>query len=1027
MLIKNKKNAAVYPLSNAQKSIWFFYKIKPDSPYYNINSLFEIAGNLDATVFKKCLETIINRHESLRTNFIETKNGPIQIINENAKIKLKFVDLSGIQEKSKKEKRNAIIKLFIDKPFKLETDLLVRTILIKNNKKRGYLLLIFHHLVADEWSVGIFIKELLTLYDGYITGKEGYLSDLSFKYSNFVKLESGAKHGKKIKKQEKYWLKKLKGSFQPVNMPLDRPRPAEASFKGDHRRAKLDNASYRRLKRFSQKNGITLYSALLSVFFVFTRRISGQKEIVIGTPANLRAEENDFKTIGMFVNMLAIRAATKSNDAFDKFSVNAQKEIIKAARNKYFPFFKIAEKMNPARNFSRLSAPNVVFQLKRIIEAENRQLKLSQREYDDKVAKFDLHLVALESKNGLEFKMIYNRDVFKPETVQILLNAFLNLTKEIVKNPYLKIADYNLSSLDNIKKIREINKTDKKFRGRSIIELFNQKAKLFPEKIAIKQEGKFLTYQDLDKKSNQLAKFLSANGLKKGQIVAVKLSRKPDLAVAMLGILKIGAIYLPIDNNYPEERVKYIIKNSRAGYTIEDNLPLDNIYKNYSDRKISITVKPNEAIYAIYTSGTTGLPKGIKISQQSALNTILDINEKFKVAEKDKLLAISSIGFDLSVYDILGALIAGGTIILTPNNKDLNLIIRYAIKFKATIWNSAPSFLESVLNKIGHKKIPSLRLVMLSGDWIPLQLLKKIKRHFPKAKIISLGGATEASIWSIYYPIKSIDKRWESVPYGRPLSNQKIYVLDKDKQICPCGLKGEIYIGGRGLALGYINDDKKTKTAFIKHNKLGRLYRTGDWGRFLPDGNVEFLGRIDNQVKIGGVRIELKEIENVLSKYDSIKSCLVAARENARGEKYLIAYYQAKIKIAESKLKAHLRKKLPDSMVPSFFIHQKKWPLNSSGKVDKNLLPAPQEKKMAAGSGVRHKNRKEAMLYKIWQEMLGLKKIGVNDGFFESGGNSLKAFELVSKISEAGYRMEMGDIFKHDTIRKLAKIIKNKK
>jgi len=562
--------------------------------------------------------------------------------------------------------------------------------------------------------------------------------------------------------------------------------------------------------------------------------------------------------------------------------------------------------------------------------------------------------------------------------------------------------------------------------NKTLDQLFTKQAKHTPDKIAVISDGDSLTYKELHKQSNQVAHYLRKKGIQNNDLIGVVASRNLRTIVNLFGILKVGAAYVPIDPEYPAKRKRYILKHGKTKFLLNEDFFSDKNINRYSIKDIKSKTKPEDLAYVIYTSGSTGNPKGVIISHQSVVNTIIDINRRFKVTDRDRILAVSSMCFDLSVYDIFGSLISGACLVLVSDITEPKLLIDFIKKHKITLWNSVPAILNIVIDNLDKNNLFScLRLVLLSGDWISPNLPKKIKNHFPNAQIISLGGATEASIWSIYYPIKKIKKNWKSILYGRPLANQRIYILNYNLDLCPINIRGEIYIGGIGVAQGYLNDVRKTKEAFINHPELGRIYKTGDEGRLLSNGNVEFLGRIDNQVKIMGMRVELEEIEANLLKHKNVKTCVVIARQDKSNEKYLVAYYVPTALIIASELKDYLKKSLPSYMIPGYFVHLNKLPLTSNGKIDRSALPKPDDiniERMV--EYIEPKTKIEIMVTNIWKDILNTKKVGIKDNFFELGGHSLGAMQVATIISKKlNIDFSTKDIFEHETLEKIVESI----
>ncbi|URZ00199.1 amino acid adenylation domain-containing protein [Clostridium felsineum] len=579
----------------------------------------------------------------------------------------------------------------------------------------------------------------------------------------------------------------------------------------------------------------------------------------------------------------------------------------------------------------------------------------------------------------------------------------------------------------NVKSIYDkYNKTKENIETNTLHEIVSKAADKYPNNVAIIEGENEICYWELEEKSNQVANYLLERNVKESELVAVIASRKINTIINVLGILKAGCAYVPIDPEYPADRVEYIKNNSNCNIILkEDTYDTENL-SCYDNNKIQIKTDVNSLAYVIYTSGSTGVPKGVEITHKSACNTIMDINRKFKVSAEDRIIALSSMCFDLSVYDIFGCLSVGATLVQVADQRDVKNILEVMRNNKITIWNSIPSTMTILVDNIKTEDNSSdLRLVLLSGDWIPLNLPSKIKNHFKNSKVVSLGGATEASIWSIYYPIEEVKDTWKSIPYGMPLANQSIYILNYEQKLCPEGIKGEIYIGGDGIALGYMNDEEKTKKAFIKHPDLGNIYKTGDYGILNKEGYVEFIGREDNQVKVRGYRVELSEVETTMNSYDGIKSSIVTVKKDNLNNNYLCGYYVASKNISKSEIKEHLGKMLPPYMIPTKLIEIESVPLTANGKVDRKNLPEPVEDTEINENYVAPCNKIQEKLVAIFQDAFeGNTKIGIKDNFYEMGLNSILMVSIISKLEEAfSIQIKFKDFLKLNNIEDLEKLV----
>ncbi|MBD8889891.1 amino acid adenylation domain-containing protein, partial [Bacillus velezensis] len=580
----------------------------------------------------------------------------------------------------------------------------------------------------------------------------------------------------------------------------------------------------------------------------------------------------------------------------------------------------------------------------------------------------------------------YAKDLFDEDMISAMFETYQLRLQQVIDNKLssmpLPVTQYQL--------LLDYNRTQGDYEGDLLQRLIDQQCQKTPDAIAVKLGQDTLTYGELARKSNQVARYLAEQNYALNSYIGVWAERRIETIVNMVAILKAGHAYIPVNPEHPEERIKYIVEHSDIKLMIHPDLYETENLSTYNDGALELLEGcQQDRAYAIYTSGSTGHPKGVVITHEAVVNTLLDINEKFQVNSEDKIIALSSMSFDLSVYDIFGALISGAQLVLIPDLLDMASIHQIMIEEEITIWNSVPAIMDMYLESTKQDTVHStsaerLRMVMLSGDWISLGLPAKIKTRMPKAQVIGLGGATEGSIWSIYFPITEVKPEWKSIPYGYPLKNQQIYVLDECGEECPVGVPGELHIGGKGVAAGYLNEEEKTKAAFINH-RLGYLYKTGDYGVMRPEGYVDFLGRKDSQVKIRGHRVELGEIEHCINHLPHIQQSVVADYSDSHGEKQLCGYIVADETVELAEIKRELAKHLPDYMIPAQFIQVDEIPLSANGKVDRKLLPNPEqfieETKMIRGYEAP-KTQTEKLVVEAFEHVLGMERVSVNDNFF---------------------------------------------
>ncbi|MDB5010564.1 MAG: amino acid adenylation protein, partial [Mucilaginibacter sp.] len=670
---------------------------------------------------------------------------------------------------------------------------------------------------------------------------------------------------------------------------------------------------------------------------------------------------------------------------------------------------------------------------------------------------FDLfHLgLILKENDSFEVSMFHNQNIVSEEFVEKFKQHFVNLLYAIVENPTAEVGSYDiLTSTEFDLIVKKFNNTITPYqKNKTIHSLFEEQVLRSPDTVALLKGLKYITYDELNKRSNRLARFLIEKGLRLEDNVGLLVTRDFDMIIGMLAILKAGGAYVPIDHDYPVERQQYIFNHSSAKIIVaDDDYQLKGLIdeSNYirtdsneydhitDDSNLSINISSKQLAYIIYTSGSTGQPKGVMIEHHSAVNLVSWVNKKFEVDSNDRLLFITSMCFDLSVYDIFGMLAAGGTLVIAEKKEIQNVkeLQDMLIKYNITFWDSVPTTLDYLTKNLERERndycYSGLKTVFLSGDWIPVDLPSNIKKFFPKATVVSLGGATEGTVWSNFYIVEETLKTWNSIPYGKPIDNNFFYILNEHLQPVPVGVVGDLYIGGVGVARGYANDVQKTKAAFIpdpfNQEAGGMMYKTGDLGKMMPDFNMEFVGRKDNQVKINGFRIELGEIENALKNSEFISNAVVLAKNDQNGNKRLISYLVRKgADFDQDKMISFLKMKLPNYMIPTIWVELEKLPLTSNGKIDRNSLANLDDSALLKRNSLEQPNTAtEKILFKIWKENLNLNISGVNDNFFELGGHSLMAVQMLSQFKKiTGKTFQLGVLYQYSDIRSLAKFVDN--
>ena len=1321
-----------FPLSFAQQRLWFIDQLEPGNPAYNVPAAIRLQGRLDERALERSLNEVVRRHEILRTTFVQVEQQPVQVIAPFLNIALPLVDLRGLDAAQQSVVAERVSYQEGQQPFQLERGPLLRVSLLRLQEQEHILLLSMHHIVSDGWSMGVLARELSALYAAFVVGEPSPLPDLPLQYADFALWQRQWLQGAVLDRQLAYWKQHLTGA--PVlQLPTDYPRPSIQRFCGAVHPFHISTPLTVALRTLSRQEGVTLFMTLLAAFQILLVRYTGQEDIVVGVPLANRTHPEIEPLIGFFVNTLALRADLSGNPGIRKVLRRVRETLLEAYAHQDLPFEQIVEAVQPERSLSYHPLFQVAFasQEAPLMDMSLSGLNLELFEFEDATTRFDLELYVRDTPDGIKGVLQYNTDLFSPATITRMLSHFLTVLTSIVADPEQPVATVTLlTETERDQIIHEWNATDKKFpREHYIHQMFEEQAERFPDKLAVIDSSLSLTYHELDRRANQLAHHLQDIGMVGGSPVAIYMDRSAYMIIALLGVLKAGGMYIPLDIDWPVERCLWIFSSLQSNVVITcsqhlktlqevqwkypdlvhiisldtttpkptyqsfDAAALQSFWDHVAERSVdrvtaagfinsytgepftesevdayrdhvialaqpyvdsthkvleigcgsglimfelarqvqhyigldpspltqernrmyaqlqdyhqielltgfahelatlannsfdlviiaSVTqffpdtlyleqviaivmglLKPGGAIiiadvldvrqkeqfkqslleftnqhqdlrgktkqnvdgslyidelffrrlmvtqpqlnkgeilyrqhlfenelryrydvlfeklplsrvsaekqklpisesrlwtgwhlnrcasdapktqitpeyiaYIIYTSGSTGHPKGVEVCHRAIVNLIDWVNTTFFIGLDDRVLFVTSLCFDLSVYDIFGLLAAGGSIQVASRDdiRDPQRLCFLLNQEPITFWDSAPATLQRLIPffspSLSDFKTSHLRLVFLSGDWIPLTLPRALYDPFPLVQVIGLGGATEAAVWSNYYSIQAFDPAWVSIPYGKPIQNSHYHILDEYLNPCPIAIPGNLYIGGECLATGYV-DPVQTSERFIPH-PFGtipgqRLYKTGDRARYWPDGTIEFLGRLDKQIKIRGFRIELGEIEATLQRNTAVHACIVLAREDVLGNKQLIAYIVPKegILCSRDELRSFLQEHIPLYMLPADYIMLDAFPLSKNGKIDRRALPAPDYSQIS-DLYTSPRNATEEIIASIWAEILSLPQIGVSDNFFERGGHSLLATQVISRVREA-FQIELAlrSLFADPTVAGLAQAV----
>jgi amino acid adenylation domain-containing protein len=986
------------PLSFAQHRLWFLDQLEPNSPFYNLPETYRISGPLNVSILEDSINEIIRRHESLRTYFWTIDGSPIQKIEPEVRIELPIIDISAIPEQDKESKVLRIAKERALQPISLDALPLFKLELIKISKNEHAVILIFHHIISDNWSSRILMSEMAGIYSAFSKGGLSPLPKLPIQYADFAYWQRNWLQGEVLEKQIDYWKNQLADSPPVLELPIDRPRPAMQTFNGSFKTFKLSKKVSDGIKNLTKHEGATLFMTLLAAFQTLLYRYSGQDDISVGAPIANRNRAEIEGLIGFFVNTLVMRGDLSGNPGFRELIKRVRETALGAYAHQDLPFEKIVDAIQPERNMSHSPLFQVMFVLQNsagtMQPAGRSELTLSPIEAHSNTAKFDLTLFMVEEGGNLGGALEYNTDLFDDSTITRMMDHFKRLLESIASAPDCGISNLTMiSEKDKNQLLTDWNGVDKKHvLDQNVRRIFERQVKQTPHNIAVEFEGNKLTYRELNQRANQLAHYLQDLGVGADVLAGVSIERSIEMVIALLGILKAGGAYVPIDPSYPQERLAYILEDSQIAVLLTrekllDVLPehkaravcidadWDTIQKQSSENTI-VNIDPDNLAYMIYTSGSTGKPKGTLITQRGLTNYLNWAYSAYPLNEGRGSLVHSTIAFDATVTAVFTPLLTGKTITLIPDNADL----------------------EALANTL--RKTGGFNLIKITPAHLDL-----LSQQIP---------ANEAAKW----------QGSGSVPIGKAIYNTRVYVLNEYMQPVPAGAAGELYIGGEGVARGYMNRPGLTAERFIPDpfsNKPGaRLYKTGDLVRYLKDGIMEFIGRVDNQVKIRGYRIELGEIEIVLIRNEQINDCVVLAREDIPGDRRLVAYYitegQADPSITE--LRNFLKEELPDYMIPAAFVMLDEFPLTPNGKVDRKALPQPDFSRPDLESEfVAPRTEDEKRLAEIWMNILNIEKVGIHDNFFELGGHSLIATQFIARIRDAfGVELPLRALFESPTI-----------
>ena len=1034
----------VFPVTFAQQRLWFLDQLEPESTSYNVPWSIRMTGTLSPEALERSLNEIVRRHEILRTTLDVVDDQPVQIVSTSLHVPLQQFDFS---ERADREQaaQDAAVEEAANR-IDLKNGPLVRAKLIRLEQEDHVLLLTMHHIIFDGWSRRILVDELASLYEAFCAGRPSPHPELPLQYADFAVWQRQHLQGENLDELLNYWKQQMAGAPKTLDLSTDRPRPAVQSFRGATANFSLSAELTEGLNRLARQAGATLFMTLLAGFQALLSRYSGQDDIVVGAPIANRSRAEVEGLIGLFANTLALRTSLAGDPSFRDLLGRVKEVALGAYAHQDMPFERLVEELRPERSlghnplfqviFSLQNAPRPAFQLPGL------QLK-PLGALSNVAAKFDLSFFLFEGPDGLQGKVEYDTDLFDGSTIQRMLRHYQELLQGAVADPETRVSKLPLLTSEERQQILVgWNATAADYpQDTCLHELIAQQARQGPERVAVECGSQQMSYGELHHRSNQLARYLQKRGVGPDVLVGMLVSRTTDLLVAILGVLKAGGAYVPLDPIYPKDRIAVILGDTSAPVVLTDQAVADALPESASERiyvdtdwptiakesaeDLPRSAGPANLIYVLYTSGSTGKPKGAQIEHRNVVNFLSSMRRKPGLTAEDVWLAVTTLSFDFSVLELYLPLLVGAKVVLASREQasDPEQLRGLLASSKITAMSATPATWRMLLES-GWDGVHGLKL-FCGGEALSPDLANQL---LPRCgELWNVYGPTETTVCSHLYRVTS--ELSQIAPIGVPNFNVTMYLRDKHGELVPVGVPGELYIGGAGVARGYQNRPDLTAERFVANpfSPGQRLYRSGDIASYLPDGNLRFHGRVDFQVKIRGFRIELGEIETVLASHPSVERVVVVVREDQPGGKRLVAYVVAKAEQdpTTAELRAHLERSLPEYMVPSIFVKLQSFPINANGKIDRQALPIPDWSQLGTAAKNSPSDDLESILVRVWENVLGIPNIGVEDNFFDLGGHSVLAVRLLSEAEKVvGRKIPLASLFRGSTVASLAKLLR---
>ena len=1031
------------PLSFSQQRLWFLDRMAPGNPIYNIPGSIRLKGTLDRNALEQSLHEIVRRHESLRTAFREIDGTPRGIVEPADAWRMDTTSLLHVPDSDREAELARLSIVEAQRPFDLTQGSLFRATLFVLGHDEHCLVIVMHHIASDGWSLGVCLQELSILYPAFHDGRPPRLDPLPVQYGDYAVWHRRWLEGGALAAQLPYWKQTLAGPLPILELPLDHPRPPIQTYQGRYLLFTIPLSLTDELKQLSRRENVTLFMTLLAGFQILLSRYSGQQDVIVGTAVANRSRPELAGLIGFFVNNLVLRTDLSGNPTVRDVLSRVQKVSLDGFAQQDVPFDRLVEILRPERSLNRPPLFQTMFVLQNwpLSEFQLPNLSASLVPIDAGTARFDLNVEAIELKNTLQFSFEFNTDLLDVASVERMQQHYQTLLTAMVQHPDTRIAELPLlTAAESHQLLTTWNETTVTYPTTPCVhDLIDAQAARTPNAVAVRFGEATLTYQELTWRANQLARRLRAAGVGPDTLVGVCVERTHEMVIALLAVWKAGGAYVPLDPMYPRERLAFMAEDAGLVALVTEE-PLLGVIPTLScpvvcldrdreaialeaDTVLESNTTPHHLAYVIYTSGSTGKPKGVLIEHRSVVNFLHAMQQKPGFGSSDCLLSVTTLSFDIAGLELYLPLSVGAQVVLASRSvaSDGILLAKAIRDAGATVMQATPATWRLLL-EAGWQDGHGLK-ILCGGEALPRQLADTLLAT--GAEVWNMYGPTETTIWSTIHRVGPDE---DPVPIGRPIANTTIYILDERQAPVPVNIAGELYIGGAGLARGYHHRPELTAERFVANpfatDPGARLYRTGDQVRYRADGTIEYLGRLDHQVKVRGFRIELGEIESVLAMHDRVKQAVVTVREDTPGDQRIIAYLVSTPgeSFTGPPLRAWLGEHLPQFMIPSAFVLLETVPMTPNGKVDRRALPAPQDYgQTAATTFVSPHAGAESTVADIWRDVLRVERVGADDNFFDLGGHSLLVVQMQSKLRDRFHReVSLMELFRRPTVRALA-------